>query len=81
MQCGTPVITSNTSSLPEVVGKAGLMINPSSRDDLCQAILNLINNSKLRNQLSKKGIDRAKQFSWSKCASETIKVYEIANKS
>ena len=78
MQCGTPVITSNTSSLPEVVGKAGLMINPSSRDDLCQAILNLINNSKLRNQLSQKGIDRATQFSWSKCAEETIKVYKIA---
>jgi glycosyltransferase involved in cell wall biosynthesis len=81
MQCGTPVITSNTSSLPEVVGKAGLMINPSSRDDLCQAMLNLINNSKLRNQLSQKGIDRATQFSWSKCAGETIRVYETANNS
>jgi glycosyltransferase involved in cell wall biosynthesis len=81
MQCGTPVITSNTSSLPEVVGKAGLMINPSSRDDLCQAMLTLIDNSKLRNQLSQKGIDRATQFSWSKCATETMKVYETANKS
>ncbi len=81
MQCGTPVITSNTSSLPEVVGDAGLMINPTNRDDLCQAMLNLINNSKLRNQLSQKGIDRATQFSWSKCATETIKVYETANKS
>ncbi len=81
MQCGTPVITSNTSSLPEVVGKSGLMINPSSSDDLCQAMLNLINNSKLRNRLSQKGIDRATQFKWSKCATETIKVYETANKS
>jgi glycosyltransferase involved in cell wall biosynthesis len=81
MQCGTPVITSNTSSLPEVVGDAGLMINPTNRDDLCQAMLNLINNSKLRNQLSQKGIDRATQFSWSKCATETIKVYETANNS
>jgi glycosyltransferase involved in cell wall biosynthesis len=81
MQCGTPVITSNTSSLPEVVGEAGLMINPSSRDDLCQAMLNLINNSKIRNQLSQKGIDRATQFSWSKCAGETIRVYETANNS
>ncbi|MFN5398249.1 MAG: glycosyltransferase family 4 protein [Pseudanabaena sp.] len=81
MQCGTPVITSNTSSLPEVVGEAGLMINPSSRNDLCQAMLNLINNSKLRNQLSQKGIDRATQFSWSKCAGETIRVYETANNS
>ncbi|MEY3302841.1 MAG: hypothetical protein RLZZ139_1214, partial [Cyanobacteriota bacterium] len=59
----------------------GLMINPSSRDDLCQAMLNLINNSKIRNQLSQKGIDRATQFSWSKCAGETIRVYETANNS
>ncbi|BBC22808.1 glycosyltransferase family 4 protein [Pseudanabaena sp. ABRG5-3] len=78
MQCSTPVITSNTSSLPEVVGDAGLMINPTSRDDLCQAMLNLINNSTLRSQLSQKGIDRAAQFSWSKCAKETIKVYKVA---
>ena len=78
MQCGTPVITSNTSSLPEVVGDAGLMINPSSKDDLCQAMLDLINNSTLRHELSQKGLDRAAQFSWSKCAEETIKVYKIA---
>jgi len=79
MQCGTPVITSNTSSLPEVVGDAGIMINPTDTDALCQAMLNLINNAQLREQLSNKGIVRAKQFSWSKCASETIKVYEISS--
>jgi glycosyltransferase involved in cell wall biosynthesis len=81
MQCGTPVITSNTSSLPEVVGEAGLMINPSSRDDLCQAMLNLINQNNLRMELSQKGIERATQFSWSKCTGETIRVYETANNS
>lgn len=78
MQCGTPVITSNTSSLPEVVGDAGIIINPHQSDDLCQAMLELINNATLRNQLSQKGIDRATQFSWAKCAAETIKVYKIA---
>lgn len=78
MQCGTPVITSNTSSLPEVVGDAGIMINPTNSDDLCQAMLDLINNSTLRHQLSQKGLDRAAQFSWSKCAEETIKVYKTA---
>ena len=78
MQCGTPVITSNTSSLPEVVGDAGLMINPTNKDDLCQAMLDVINNSTIRHKLSKKGLDRAAQFSWSKCAEETIKVYKIA---
>jgi len=78
MQCGTPVIASNTSSLPEVVDDAGIMLDPTNRDDLCQAMLDLINNSTLRHQLSQKGMDRATQFSWSKCATETIKVYKIA---
>jgi glycosyltransferase involved in cell wall biosynthesis len=81
MQCGTPVITSNTSSLPEVVGDAGIMINPKDSSELCQAMLNLINNQSLRNQLSQKGIFRAEQFSWAKCAEETIEVYKIANNS
>lgn len=78
MQCGVPVITSNTSSLPEVVGDAGIMINPTDEDALCQAMLNLINNEVLRTELSQKGLERAKQFSWSKCAEQTVDVYRIA---
>ncbi|MDJ0744592.1 MAG: glycosyltransferase family 1 protein [Xenococcaceae cyanobacterium MO_167.B27] len=78
MQCGTPVISSNTSSLPEVVGNAGITINPKDKDELCQALLNIINDSNLRDSLSKKGIARAKRFSWKKCAEETIKVYQLA---
>ncbi|WP_013325273.1 glycosyltransferase family 4 protein [Gloeothece verrucosa] len=78
MQCGTPVITSNTSSLPEVVGNAGIMIDPKQEDDLCQAMLNVINNSQLRASLSQKGIQKASQFSWAKCAEETVKVYRLA---
>jgi glycosyltransferase involved in cell wall biosynthesis len=76
MQCGTPVITSNTSSLPEVIGDAGIMINPTDSDELCQAMLDLINNADLRNRLSQKGRDRAQQFSWSKCAQETVEIYK-----
>jgi glycosyltransferase involved in cell wall biosynthesis len=78
MQCGTPVITSNTSSLPEVVGDAGIMINPTDEDALCQAILTIIQDSQLRKTLSEKGRERAQQFSWAKCAEETVKVYQIA---
>jgi glycosyltransferase involved in cell wall biosynthesis len=78
MQCGTPVITSNTSSLPEVVGDAGIAIDPKQEDELCHALLKVINDSELRTTLSQKGIERAKQFSWSKCAEETVKVYQIA---
>ncbi|QQE66079.1 hypothetical protein GFS31_27750 [Leptolyngbya sp. BL0902] len=78
MQCGVPVITSNTSSLPEVVGDAGIMIDPKDEDALCQAMLALINNQTLRTELSHKGLDRAKQFSWAKCAEQTVNVYRIA---
>ncbi|MDA3918338.1 MAG: glycosyltransferase family 1 protein [Deltaproteobacteria bacterium] len=78
MQCGTPVITSNTSSLPEVVGDAGIMIDPKDDDALCQAMIDIVKSNKLRNNLSKKGIERAKLFSWEKCADETIKAYRFA---
>lgn len=78
MQCGVPVITSNTSSLPEVVGDAGIMIDPKDEDALCQAMLDLINNQTLRTELSHKGLERAKQFSWAKCAEQTVEVYRIA---
>ncbi len=75
MQCGTPVITSNISSLPEVVGNAGIIIDPTQEDDLCDALLKVINDSTLRESLSQKGIQRASQFSWEKCAEETVTVY------
>jgi glycosyltransferase involved in cell wall biosynthesis len=78
MQCGTPVITSNTSSLPEVVGDAGIMIDPKDEDALCQAMIDIVKNNKLRNTLSIKGIERAKLFSWGKCADETVKAYRFA---
>lgn len=78
LQCGVPVITSNTSSLPEVVGDAGIMIDPTDEDALCQAMLNLINDGALRAELSQKGLERAKQFSWAKCAETTVEVYRIA---
>ena len=78
MQCGTPAITSNTSSLPEVVGDSGIMLDPQDKDGLCQSILDIYRNSSLREELSLKSIERAKQFSWSKCAQETIAAYEIA---
>jgi glycosyltransferase involved in cell wall biosynthesis len=76
MQCGTPVITSNTSSLPEVVGDAGIMIDPTDEDALCQAMLDLLNDQELRASLSQKGLARASQFSWSKCAADTVAIYK-----
>ena len=78
MQCGTPVITSNTSSLPEVVGDAGIMIDPTQEDELCHALLNIVNDSNLRKTLSTKGLERSSQFSWAKCAEETANIYRLA---
>ncbi|MCF6245784.1 MAG: glycosyltransferase family 4 protein [Desulfobacula sp.] len=78
MQCGTPVITSDRSSLPEVVGDAGIIIDPEDEDALCQAMINIVKNNKLRAELSKKGIERSKIFSWKKCADETIEAYRFA---
>ncbi|WP_407896859.1 glycosyltransferase family 4 protein [Scytonema sp. NUACC26] len=78
MQCGVPVISSNTSSLPEVVGDAAIMLDPLDTDMLCQSILELYNNSSLRERMSLKSIEQAKRFSWERCARETVKAYEIA---
>lgn len=78
MASGIPVITSNQASIPEVVGNAGIMVEPHDIATLKQVIVNLIedpDDAKLRVQL---GIERAKQFSWEKCASETLKVYRKA---
>jgi glycosyltransferase involved in cell wall biosynthesis len=78
MQCGIPVITSNTSSLPEVVGDAGIQIDPDDNDALCQAMLNMLKNNPLRQDLSKRSFDRAKHFSWDACAKKTICHYRKA---
>jgi len=76
MACGCPVITSNTSSLPEVVGNAGIMLNPNDIEGLANAIYEVLNNEGLREDMIKKGLDRAKLFSWKRTGEETYKVYE-----
>jgi glycosyltransferase involved in cell wall biosynthesis len=76
MSCGTPVITSNTTSIPEIVGDAALQINPNSQEELEVAIIKLLRDDSLRNDLMKRGFARAKQFSWRKMAEETLEIYE-----
>ncbi len=78
MQCGTPVITSNTSSLPEVVGDAGIMHDPHDQNALCQSILTIYQSTSLRKALSIKSIEQAQQFSWSACAQQTVGAYQRA---
>ncbi len=76
MSCGTPVITSNTSSLPEVVGDAGIMIDPHDVEGLASAMEKVLHDEALRERMSKDGIDRAKLFSREKMAMSTLKVLE-----
>jgi glycosyltransferase involved in cell wall biosynthesis len=78
MQCGIPVITSNTSSLPEVVGDAGIMLDPTNTDGLCQSMLEIYNKPSLREAMSLKSLEQAKKFSWDKCTKETIAAYKTA---
>jgi glycosyltransferase involved in cell wall biosynthesis len=75
MQCGVPVITSNSTSIPEVVGDAGIMVDPSDADALTHAMLSLLTSSELRQELRCKGLKRAESFSWAKCAADTAAVY------
>ncbi|MGP0129421.1 MAG: glycosyltransferase family 4 protein [cyanobacterium endosymbiont of Rhopalodia musculus] len=79
MTLGSPVITSNTSSLPEIAGDAALLINPNDFLELAEAILKVISDSQLRKELTKKGKERAKSFSWERTAQETFKAYQFIN--
>jgi glycosyltransferase involved in cell wall biosynthesis len=81
MACGTPVITSNVSSLPEVVGDAAITVDPHNIKELSKKINKILSNKDLQNKMIQRGIERAKQFTWDKTARETIKVYEdVLNK-
>lgn len=78
MQCGVPVITSNTSSLPEVVGDAGIMVAPTDADALCHSMLELYQNTTLRETMAQKSLKQASQFSWERCVQQTIAAYKTA---
>lgn len=76
MACGTPVITSDTSSLPEVVGNAGITIDPKDVNLLSTMMYEVLTNDSLKQEMINKGLNRAKLFSWELCAVETLKLYE-----
>lgn len=75
MQCGCPVISSNRGSLPEVICDAGLLVDPTDMDSLCDAMLKFCIDTQLRVQYSTRSMERAKNFSWQKTASQTLSVY------
>jgi len=76
MKCGVPVITSNTTSLPEVVGDAGIMVDPLDQDALCQAMTTIVNDDNVWQELRAKGLERSRQFTWTASANKTAEVYK-----
>jgi len=76
MACGTPVVASNTSSIPEVTGKAALLVSPHDEQGWIEAIRRILTDKKLAGRLRKEGLLQAKKFSWRKAAEETLRVYE-----
>ena len=78
MACGTPVVAANTSSLPEVVGEAGLTVDPWDVEGLAEAMRRALDDEALRQEMRERGLQRAKGFSWTKTAQETVQVYRRA---
>lgn len=76
MACGTPVITSNRSSLPEVVGGAAMLVNPEDTDAIAEALRSILTNARLRAALRERGLARAARFTRDAMTSATIRVYE-----
>lgn len=77
MTLGTPVITSKTSSLPEVAQEAAMYINPRDYESIATTVHEVISQPDLREDLITRGKNRAKLYSWEKVAEETVKAYEL----
>ena len=75
MASGIPVIAAQTTSLPEVIGEAGLAIDPGRPESIAAAMQSLVENRDLRNRLGGAGLERAKQFSWETAARELADSY------
>lgn len=76
--CGAPVLCSETSSLPEVMGNAALYVNPADPEGIRAALLRLLEDNSLRQQLRQQGYRRALEFTWRRCAEETLTAYQAA---
>ncbi|MBI5815334.1 MAG: glycosyltransferase family 4 protein [Nitrospinae bacterium] len=72
MACGTPVVSTNLTSIPEVAGSAAILLDPSAKEDFAEALIRLVRSQDERGRLSQAGLSRAQQFGWDKCATETF---------
>jgi glycosyltransferase involved in cell wall biosynthesis len=78
MACGTPVVTSNVSSLPEVTGDAALLVDPLDQSSIESALLKIVGDEALRARLREQGIQQAKRFTWREAAEKTLQLYREA---
>jgi glycosyltransferase involved in cell wall biosynthesis len=78
MACGTPVVTSNVSSLPEVVGDAAVLVNPENVFDIARGIRDVLLDDVLRAELIRRGRDQAARFSWERTARQVLEIYQEA---
>ena len=76
MACGIPVISSNRASLPEVVGQAGVMVDPEDIPAIAQALESVLTDSQKCRTMSRKGLQQASKFTWQACAEKTFGVYQ-----
>ena len=76
MSCGTPVVTSNVSSMPEVSGDAAHYVNPEDEASIAEGVMSVLQDREYQRELSRRGLARAKLFSWQRTARETIQIYE-----
>ena len=78
MACGVPVVTSNTSSMPEVAGEAALLIDPFNESQIAAAMLRVLQSPDLSRKLARDGLHRAEQFAWHRTAKQTFRAYQAA---
>jgi len=76
MACGTPVVTSNISSLPETVGDAALMFDPRNSEEIADVIGRILDDTSLQQNLVERGLKRSAIFTWKRMAEKTLEVYK-----
>lgn len=74
MACGTPVITSNVSSLPEIAGQSAILVNPTKSEEIARAIQQVLESNEIKQKMRYSGLQNIQRFSWEKCAKETLEV-------
>jgi len=80
MSCGTPIVTSNSNGLKEIAGEAAFFVNPNNPQEIADAIIKVLSSNDIKNNLSKKGLERSRLFDWNKCVKRTLELFDEAIK-